>query len=136
MKYYHCLVIPKQELEDNGINLPEFTNGHLKDKTAISIIEDYCNIPIVSIQQTSSDSDEILVLAADGYIQYNPLSNQRKVILRGDYEPLKGVLEDIYKERDSENPFDIYCSYIYQTPAAIQTKLQNWTRNEYKRPSK
>lgn len=134
MKYYHCLVIQKNELEVNGIELPSFTNGHLTDRKTIMQIEDFCRLPIVSVRETKPNDKEILVLAADGYVQYNPLTNKRSVVLTGDYEPLKGVLEDIYAERKDENPFDIFCSYTYQTPIATNIRLQQWTRNEYERP--
>ena len=132
MKFYPCIIIPKEELRQVGMNPPAFTEaGYLADKQMLSILEDYCGKPIVSVRESTRNDDELMVLIADGYIQYNRLTNKRTTVLMGNYDSLRVVLSDIFKERPDEDPYTIFCSYSYQTDITIQLDLQKWVRATY-----
>lgn len=134
MKFYPCILIPKDELRQAGLNPPEFNaNGYLTDKEMIPILEDYCGKPIVSIRESTRNDNELIVLIADGYIQYNRLTNKRTTVLMGNYDTLRVVLSDIFHERPDDDPYTIFCSYSYQTDINIQLDLQKWVREQYKR---
>jgi hypothetical protein len=133
MKFYPCILIPKEELRQAGLNPPTFENGYIADRTMIPILEDYCGKPIVSIRQSDRNDDELIVLIADGYIQYNRITNKRTTVLMGNYDSLRVVLSDIFHERPDEDPYNIFCSYSYQTDITIQLDLQKWVRDQYKK---
>ena len=133
MKYYPCILLTRTELYENGVPQLVFENGRMTDKQAWKAVEDYCGHPIVSIRESARDTDELLILIADGYIQYNRLTNRRTVVLIGQRDNLQTILQDIFAEHPDEDPYDIFQSYAYQTDINVQLDLQNWVRNEYTR---
>lgn len=133
MKFYPCLVITKEELYNAGCPTIEFKNGRLTDPSIEPVIEDYCRMPVVSVRESTRDENEIFVFAADGYIQKNPMTGKRSVVLIGAYDPLKVVLTDIFEEHPDRDPYEVFCSYSYQTDINIQLDLQHWVRDEYKK---
>lgn len=136
MKFYPCILIDKDELEQTDFADIWFQDGRLTDTSFIQKIEDYCGRPVVSVRQSTRNDGGIIVLAADGYIQYNPISKLRTTVLIGQYDNLKVILSDIFDERPDEDPFDIFCSYAYQTDINAQLDLKNWVRDEYHRTEK
>lgn len=131
MKFYPCIIATTSELQAAGIPLTNFKNGRLRDRSIVMAIEDYCGRPVVSIRQAAGNTDEILILTADGYIQRNRISNKRTVVLFGELESLKNVLADIIEERPDEDPYDVFCSYSYQTGINVQLGLDDWIREQY-----
>lgn len=132
MKYYPAILLTRQELYAAGVPEIRFENGYIHDRTVLQGIEDYCGRPLVSVREFTRGTDEIAAIIADGYIQYNRLTGKRSVVLTGGYDTLKVVLTDILHERADEDPYDVFCSYAYQTDINIQLELQNWVRNEYR----
>lgn len=131
MKFYPCILISRWELYDAGIAQPRFQNGRLVNPEVERPVEDLCGRPVVSIRESTRDDRELLVLIADGYVQYNRISGKRSVVLTGTYDTLKIVLTDIFVEHPDENPYDIFDSYLYQTDISTQYKLKKWVLETY-----
>lgn len=129
MTNYPCILITKKELHDQAkiSEIPE-KNGTM-NTTFRTAVEDYCGRPVVSIINTPEKPNIIIVLTADGYMQYNPVSQKRTVVLVGEYDNLKVILHDIFLERPDEDPYEIFQSYAYQTDITNQLDLQEWVRN-------
>ena len=135
MKYYPCILLTRDELRAANITNIQFNeNGRLTDNMTAQAIEDYCGRPVVRIQESGRSPDEILVLAADGYVQYNRLSNKRTVVLQGTFETLKVILQDIFQEHPEIHPYTIFDSYAYQMTVDQQLDLREWVQAEYGRP--
>lgn len=130
---YPCLFITKKELLDAGIHEIEFQkDGRPANREDTIAVEDYCGRPIIFLRQSPISQDELLVFFADGFVRYNRISNNRVIVLTGNYDTLKVILTDIFKERREEAPFDIFNSYAYQADVVEQLDLQKWVRDEYK----
>lgn len=132
MKLYPTILISPEELEDAGIGPVEFVNGRLARPAMTEAIEDYCGRPVVSIRQTTLPGDDLIVVTADGYIQRNPMTNKRTAVLMGEYEALKVVLTDIFRESPTVDPDRIFRAYAYQVDVVIQHDLLEWVRKEYR----
>ena len=131
MTYYPCILIPKAELEANGIKNVTFTMGKLDNPALREIIEDYIGRPVVQIRDSTRFDDIIMVLIADGHVQHNRISGKRTVCLYGNEDTLKVILTDIIAERDTEKPYDVFCSYAYQTDIVAQFHLDEWVKKTY-----
>lgn len=132
MKLYPAILISPKELEEAGIGPVEFVSGRLARPAVTEAIEDYCGRPVVSIRQTTLPGDDLIVVTADGYIQRNPMTNKRTAVLMGEYEALKVVLTDIFRESPTVDPDRIFRAYAYQVDVVIQHDLLEWVRKEYR----
>ena len=135
MKFYPCIIINQQELIDANLHEVQFENGRIKNPSDRIMLEDYCGKPIVSIRQSTRNEQEIFVLIADGYVQYNRISNKRTVVIMGNYDTLRVILQDMFDERPYEHPFEIFSQYSYQTDINIQLDIQLWVKNTYGMPN-
>lgn len=136
MKFYPCIIMSKAELKEAGIGPVEFKNGQFdrgQENTKLKAIEDICGRPVVDVCQRVGKDEEIIVLIADGYVQNNRLTGKRTVVIIGEPDTLKVILTDIFEARPEEEPYEIFCSYSYQTGIDVQLQLQDWVRDEYKR---
>lgn len=132
MKFYPCIVISRDELADAGIPEIRFENGRLADPAVTDVLEDYCGRPIVAVRESTRPEDDVFAITADGYIQYNRISNKRTAVLTGNFDSLKVVLTDIFNEYPRTDPDKIFCAYAYQTDVIVQLDLQEWVRTEYR----
>lgn len=135
MKFYPCIVADKSEFVDVGITGIEFRDGKITDRRIITQIEDYFQRPVIRIRESTANDNEIFIFVADGYVQYNRITNRRTTVLQGDLDPLKTVLTDIINENPDENPWDIFNWYSYDAPMVTQLDLRDWMRDTYGRRS-
>lgn len=132
-KHYPCILLTQDEVTSACGNPAIFANGYVTNRNIREKLEDYLGVPIVSIRQDSrSDSKEILVIHADGYVQSNPLTGKRIVALYGSADTLPNVLSDIFAERKDEKPLDIFDAYSYLCPIQNQIAMRDWVKNTYK----
>lgn len=130
MKLYPAYLISDEELAEAGIAPVEFRNGRLLHPDLTEAIEDYCGRPVVRVRQATRKGEGIIVIAADGYVQHNPLTRRRTAVLQGSFESLQVVLQDIFDEAPGVDPERIFRAYAYQVDVVIQKDLQEWVRNE------
>lgn len=130
-KYYICIIMQKNQLEEMLNAQLDFTNGEVKDPEIYKNLEDKFQQPIIFLRQSTYDPNEILIMAADGMVQTNPITQKRTVIINGGLEDLKVILTDLIRSRDHKNAEDIFKSYYYGCSMPEQLSLKDWFYETY-----
>lgn len=130
-KHYPCIIVDQADTEAICEQKITFKNNRPENPEVYDKLEDYFRQPIVSVHESNKNPGEIIVITADGFVQTNPITNKRLVIINGEIEDLKIILKDIFAERLDKTPEQLYEKYSFSCPVKDQFRLNDWFKQQY-----
>lgn len=130
-KYYPAILVDKKDAETICNKPVEFKNNRPADPDLYETLENYFAQPIVQIHQSAKQDGTLILIAAPGAIQTNPITNNRIVMLDAPLEDLKIILQDIFDEHPEIKPENLYDKYSFKCPVSDQFKLHEWFKRTF-----
>lgn len=126
-KYYPCIIITKDEIRRICDTDIVFKNGIPIDKTLYKTLEDHIGHVIITIQESTRDTNEIFLFIADSQVFYG-LTGKRICQIYGTFDTIITILKDIFKEHPEKNPIEIFHNYRYHCSISEQQELNRWIK--------
>lgn len=128
LKYYPSVTLSLTDAETICRQSITFKDGYPTKPSIYVTLEDYIGQPIISIQPSGRNTDELVIILAYGIVTRSLLNKTRVCRIAGTFETIITTLQDIFQEHPNVSPKDIFCRYTYECTAAEQVSLNDWAK--------